>query len=69
VHQERNPRYHALLKAFKGAMGHPVLVNGNLNAVNTIVCTREDAFHCFMGTGIEAMAIGDCFYVKKFELD
>jgi carbamoyltransferase len=30
-----------------------------------IVCTPEDAFRCFMGTGIEALAIGDCYLAKE----
>jgi carbamoyltransferase len=30
-----------------------------------IVCTPEDAFHCFMGTEIETLAIGNCFLRKE----
>jgi len=30
-----------------------------------IVCTPEEAFHCFMGTDIEVLAIGDCLLDKK----
>jgi carbamoyltransferase len=30
-----------------------------------IVCTPEDAFRCFMGTGIEMLAIGDCILRKN----
>jgi len=30
-----------------------------------IVCTPEDAFRCFMGTEIEALAAGDCFLRKE----
>ena len=30
-----------------------------------IVCTPEDAFRCFMGTEIEALAIGNCFLKKE----
>ncbi len=29
-----------------------------------ILCTPEDAFHCFMGPNIETMAAGNCFLVK-----
>ena len=28
------------------------------------MCTPEDAFRCFMGTGIEALAIGNCLLRK-----
>jgi len=33
-----------------------------------IVCTPEDAFRCFMGTGIDALAIADC-YLRKEDQD
>jgi carbamoyltransferase len=62
VHRETNPRYHKLLSAFKSRTGCPVLVNTSFNVRGEpIVCTPEDASRCFMGTGIEALAIGNCF--------
>ena len=49
VHKETNPRYHALLSAFKRLTGCPVLVNTSFNVRGEpIVCTPEDAFGCFM---------------------
>jgi len=66
VHQETNPSYHALLKAFERLTGCPVIVNTSFNVRGEpIVCTPEDAFRCFMGTGIEALAIGNCFLRKE----
>ena len=66
VHRETNPRFHALLSEFKRATGCPVLVNTSFNVRGEpIVCTPEDAFRCFMGTQIEALAVGDCFLVKE----
>jgi carbamoyltransferase len=66
VHEETNPRYHALLSAFKARTGCPVIVNTSFNVRGEpIVCTPEDAFHCFMGTGIEVLAIGDCLLRKQ----
>jgi len=66
VHKETNPRYHALLKAFKKRTGCPVLVNTSFNVRGEpIVCTPEDAFHCFMGTGLDCLAIGNCFLNKQ----
>jgi len=66
VHAETNPRYHALITRFKAKTGCPVVVNTSFNVRGEpIVCTPEDAFHCFMGTGIEALAVGNCFLVKK----
>src|SRR5437764_9502550 len=83
VHADTNPRYHALLSAFKARTGCPVLVNTSFNVRGEpIVCTPEDALRCFMGTEIEVLAIGNCYlrkedqdpalkqnYEQKFELD
>jgi carbamoyltransferase len=66
VHQETNPRFHALLSAWKARTGCPVLVNTSFNVRGEpIVATPEDAFRCFMGTDIEVLAIGDCLLRKE----
>jgi carbamoyltransferase len=83
VHKETNPRYHALLEAFKSRTGCSVLVNTSFNIRGEpIVCTPEDAFRCFMGTAMELLVVGNCIlrkdeqkavsndeYLKAFELD
>jgi carbamoyltransferase len=66
VHAETNPRYHALLGAFHRRTGCPVLVNTSFNVRGEpIVCTPEDAFHCFMGTEIEVLVAGNCVLRKE----
>jgi carbamoyltransferase len=66
VHHDTNPRFHALISAFKSRTGCPVVVNTSFNVRGEpIVCTPEDAFRCFMGTEIEALAIGNCFLRKE----
>ena len=66
VHRETNPRYHALLSAFKERTGCPVLVNTSFNVRGEpIACTPEDAFRCFMGSEIEVLVAGDCFLRKE----
>lgn len=66
VHRETNPRYHALLSAFKARTGCPVLVNTSFNVRSEpIVCTPEDAFRCFMGTEIELLVAGNCVARKE----
>ena len=68
VHAETNPRYHALLVRFKALTGCPVLVNTSFNVRGEpIVCTPEDAFRCFVGTGIDALAIGNCWLEKEMQ--
>ncbi len=65
VHKETNPRYWALLQAFKRLTGCAVLVNTSFNVRGEpIVCTPEDAFRCFMGTGMETLVIGNCWLSK-----
>lgn len=66
VHEETNPRYHALISAFKAKTGCPVIVNTSFNIRGEpIVCTPEDAFRCFMGTDIEVLVVGNCFLHKE----
>ena len=66
VHPDTNPRYHALLEAFKAKTGCPVLVNTSFNVRGEpIVCTPADAFRCFMGTELDCLAVGNCFLHKE----
>jgi carbamoyltransferase len=66
VYRETNPRYHALISAFKAKTGCPVLVNTSFNVRGEpIACTPEDAFRCLMGTEIEVLVVGDCFLRKE----
>jgi carbamoyltransferase len=65
VHRETNPRYHDLLTAFEKRTDCPVLINTSFNVRGEpIVCTPENAFHCFMGTGLDYLAVGNCIMRK-----
>jgi carbamoyltransferase len=69
VHEDTNPRYHALLSAFERKTGCPVLVNTSFNVrTEPIVGTPEDAFRCFMGTELDILAVGNC-YLRKEDQD
>jgi carbamoyltransferase len=66
VHAATNPRYHALLSAFKALTGCPVLVNTSFNVRGEpIVNTPEDAFRCFMGSEIDVLVIGNLVLRKE----
>jgi carbamoyltransferase len=66
VHEETNPRYHALIKSFKEKTGCPIVINTSFNVRGEpIVCTPEDAFRCFMGSGIEVLVVGNCYLAKE----
>ena len=66
VHQETNPKYHALISSFKQKTGCPILVNTSFNVRGEpIVSSPEDAFRCFMGTEIELLVVGNCILIKE----
>ena len=51
---------------FHGRKRLPVLVNTSLNVRGEpIVCTPENVFRCFMGTGIEVLVIGNSILYKE----
>ena len=66
VHPETNPRYHALLTAFREKTGCGVLVNTSFNVRGEpIVCTPEDAYRCFMRTEMDYLVIEDFLLAKS----
>jgi carbamoyltransferase len=68
VHKETNPKYHALITKFKEKTGCSVLVNTSFNVRGEpIVCTPEDAFRCFMGTGMDMLVVGNCMLRKEMQ--
>jgi carbamoyltransferase len=65
VHEETNPRYYRLLKAFEARTGYPVLVNTSFNVRGEpIVCTPEDAYRCFMRTEMDLLVMENCVLSK-----
>jgi carbamoyltransferase len=67
VHRETNPRFHRLLSAFHAKSGCPVLVNTSFNVRGEpIVCNPEDAYRCFMDTGLDMLVLGN-FVLRKSE--
>jgi len=69
VHQDTNPRFHALISKFKEETGCPLVVNTSFNVRGEpIVCTPTDAFRCFMGTELDVLAIGNFFLLKEEQI-
>jgi len=67
VSRTMNPRFHALIEAFRQRSGVPVVINTSFNVKGEpIVCTPSDALKCFYGTDIDALAIGDFIVWKSF---
>ena len=81
VDADTNPRFHQLLTEFEAITGCPVLINTSFNVRGEpIVYRPEDAYHCFMNTGIDRLVIGNYLLkkedqpstnilVRQFELD
>ncbi len=66
VHKETNQKFYNLISKFKEKTGCPLVVNTSFNIRGEpIVCTPTDAFNCFMGTEIDALAIGNYFLIKN----
>ncbi|MEX1312327.1 MAG: carbamoyltransferase [Candidatus Sulfomarinibacteraceae bacterium] len=85
VDRERNPRLHRLMTRFHRRTGCPVLINTSFNVRGEpIVCTPENAYHCFMGTDMDVLVLENHLllktdqpvssvdresYLSRFELD
>jgi carbamoyltransferase len=65
VARRDDPLFHGLIKEFGSLTGVPVLVNTSFNvAGEPIVCTPDDAVGCFLGSGMDALAIGNFLVCK-----
>jgi carbamoyltransferase len=66
VHNDTNPRYHAVISKFKEKTGCPIVVNTSFNVRGEpIICSPTDAFKCFMGTDIDVLAVGNFVLFKN----
>lgn len=65
VSMDTNPRYHKLLTAFRELTGCSVLVNTSFNVRGEpIVCSPDDAYRCFMSTGMDYLVINNWLFSK-----
>lgn len=66
VERKTNEKFHRLLEYFYKLTGCPALVNTSFNVRGEpIVCTPEDAFKCFMKTGMDYLVMGNYFLRKE----
>lgn len=66
VDDATNPRFHELIRRFREKTGVGVLVNTSFNVRGEpIVCTAEDAYRCFMRTGMDDLVIGNFLLSKE----
>jgi len=66
VHEDTNPRFYKLLKAFEAETGCAVLVNTSFNVRGEpIVCTPADAYRCFMRTEMDYLVLENFVLDKR----
>ena len=65
IHKQTNPRFHALLTAFKQKTDCSVLVNTSFNVRGEpIVSTPADAYRCFMRTEMDYLVLENYILAK-----
>jgi carbamoyltransferase len=66
VDADNNPRFHALIARFKELTGCAVLINTSFNVRGEpIVCTPQEAYRCFMATGMDMLVLEDTVLEKS----
>lgn len=66
VNEKQNPALYSLLKGFKEKTGYGVLINTSFNVKDEpIVCGPDDAYRCFMKTGMDYLVMGNYFLAKS----
>ncbi|MCD4750573.1 MAG: carbamoyltransferase [Thermoanaerobaculales bacterium] len=66
----RHGRLYGIMKAFEERTDCPVLINTSFNVRGEpIVCTPEDAYHCFMNTDMDALVMEDFVLMKNDQPD
>ncbi len=65
VHRAANPRYWALIEAFRSLTGVPMVLNTSFNENEPVVCRPEEALACFLRTRMDALAMGDVFIWRR----
>jgi carbamoyltransferase len=66
VDRDDNPRFYDLISRFGDITGDPVVINTSFNVRGEpIVCTPEDAYRCFMRTGMDVLVIENFVLLKS----
>jgi carbamoyltransferase len=66
VDPEKHGRFYRLMRRFYEITACPVIVNSSFNIRSEpIVCSFEEAFHCFMGTEIDCLVLENYILIKE----
>jgi carbamoyltransferase len=70
VSNESSPEFHAIIAEFDALTGCPVVINTSFNVRGEpIVCTPEEAYRCFMRTGMDYLVLGSYLLNKADQPD
>jgi carbamoyltransferase len=65
VSRDEKPDYYAVIKEFENLTGYGLIVNTSFNVRGEpIVASPEDAYRCFMRTGIDMLVLENCILQK-----
>jgi len=64
VTRESNPRYYALIEAFRAVSGVPMVLNTSFNENEPVVCRPEEALDCFLRTKMDVLVMGGWFVAR-----
>ncbi len=68
VHRQTNPRFYQLIRRFEALTGCAVIVNTSFNVRGEpIVCSPEEAYRCFMRTGMDYLVMENFLLDKKVQ--
>jgi carbamoyltransferase len=66
VDRTTNPLFYDLISEFDRLTGMPVIINTSFNVRGEpIVCSLEDAYRCFIQTGMDYLMLGSFLLDKK----
>jgi carbamoyltransferase len=65
VTREQNPRYYALIEAFRDATGVPIVLNTSFNENEPVVNTPAQALDCFLRTKMDLLVMGDLMVWRR----
>jgi len=66
VTEEQNPRYYHLIKAFEKISGIPIVLNTSFNENEPVVCSPQEALHCFLRTKMDVLVLNN-FFIERTE--
>lgn len=66
VAPDQHPQFYQLIEVFYQLTGCPMLVNTSFNVMDEpIVCSPEDALHCFQRSGLDVLVLENCIVSVK----